>query len=62
MIIAETMKAMFTITHFSPKGLAKEEATYMLFVDFLYDCECVGKGINYYSMSVIIRLFMIYCR
>lgn len=46
------MKAMFTITHFSPKGLAKEEATYMLFVDFLYDC------INYYSMSVIIRLFI----
>ncbi|XP_064391385.1 uncharacterized protein LOC135339169 isoform X1 [Halichondria panicea] len=39
--VNETMKAMFKITHFSPKGsndLAKEEATYMLFVDFLYDC------------------------
>ena len=44
------MKAMFQITHFSPKGsndLAKEEATYMLFVDLLYDCECVSKGMDY---------------
>ncbi len=41
------MKAMFQITHFSPKGsndLAKEEATYMLFVDILYDC---SEGIDY---------------
>ncbi len=55
------MKAMFKITHFSPKGsndLAKEEATYMLFVDFLYDCECV-EGMNYnYSVPVIIRLIL----
>ncbi|XP_064398957.1 uncharacterized protein LOC135345463 [Halichondria panicea] len=52
------MKAMFKITHFSPKGsndLAKEEATYMLFVDFLYDCECVeGDSEDSVSLKTIL--------
>ncbi|XP_064390717.1 apoptosis-resistant E3 ubiquitin protein ligase 1-like [Halichondria panicea] len=57
-LTAETMKAMFKITHFSPKGsndLAKEEATYMLFVDFLYDCECVeGDSEDSVSLKTIL--------
>ena len=40
--LAEIVKTLFTKIHFSEQGSNErnvEEATYMLFMDFLHDCE-----------------------
>lgn len=57
----DRLKGLFSKIYFSEEGSndrEKETATYMLFLDLMYDCEeKTGEGLRHIFMSTISALF-----